>query len=268
MKVHVLSDIHLEFGKWPKAIDVNTIDADVSVLAGDIGVGFEGLQWALSFNRPVIYVCGNHEFYGSRPMLGFWRKAREKVAGTNVHLLENDAVVIEGVRFLGATLWTDFSLFGNDHQSEVMQRVQCEMTDYRDIYVTTRRASAYGEMGGRSRQGSDPLTAQKVLEMHLASRTFLSGSLAAPSQDAWHKTVVVTHHAPSALSLQQERDPLDPAYASHLDDLVAQVDLWIHGHTHIPVNYRVGNGRVVSNPRGYMGVDLVTGFNPEYVLEV
>jgi len=95
MKIHVLSDIHLEFGKWPDAIDINAIDADVTVLAGDIGVGLEGIQWALSIERPVIYVFGNHEFYGQRPMHDLWRKAREKVAGTHVHLLENDAALID-----------------------------------------------------------------------------------------------------------------------------------------------------------------------------
>jgi len=60
MKIHILSDVHLEFGKWPREIDVNAIDADVTILAGDIGVGLAGLDWALGFTRPVIYVCGNH----------------------------------------------------------------------------------------------------------------------------------------------------------------------------------------------------------------
>jgi len=104
MKPHILSDIHLEFGKWPKNIDVNAIDADVSVLVGDIGIGLDGIDWALTINRPVVYVMGNHEFYGQRPMVELWRKAREKTAGTHVHLLENESMTLNGIRFLGCTL--------------------------------------------------------------------------------------------------------------------------------------------------------------------
>lgn len=111
MKIHILSDLRFEFGRWPKGIDVNAIDADVTVLAGDIGVGLEGIGWALTNNRPVIYVMGNHEFYGQCPMNDLWRKAREKVADTHIHLLENESVLIddphnpgECVRFIGATL--------------------------------------------------------------------------------------------------------------------------------------------------------------------
>ncbi|MDE2599716.1 MAG: metallophosphoesterase [Rhodocyclaceae bacterium] len=266
MKIHVLSDIHLEFGKWPKDIDVNAIDADVTVLAGDIGVGLDGLRFALEFKRPVIYVMGNHEYYGQRPMVELWRKARQKVEGTHVHLLENEAVVLDGVRFLGATLWTDFSLFGIERQEEMMRLAQHDMTDYNSIFVSVRRSSAWDEMGGRMRHGGDLLTAKRAVEMHHASRSYLARELNAPGQ----KTVVVTHHAPSAQSLtyQKPGERLDSAYASHLDDLVAQADLWIHGHTHIPVDYWIGNGRVVSNPRGYMGIELADGFNPEFVVEV
>ena len=73
MKIHILSDIHLEFGKWRRTQDVNAIDADVTILAGDIGVGLSGIDWALTFRRPVIYVLGNHEFYGQRPMETLFR---------------------------------------------------------------------------------------------------------------------------------------------------------------------------------------------------
>ena len=153
MRLHILSDLHFEFGKWPKHVDVNAIDADVTVLAGDIGVGLEGLQWALTFNRPVIYVMGNHEFYGQRPMNDLWRKAREKVEGTHVQLLENESILIddlrhpgERVRFLCATLWTDFAILGNERQSECMEAAGREMTDYSVIHVS-RRGHAVAEPG-------------------------------------------------------------------------------------------------------------------------
>lgn len=85
MKIHFFSDVHLEFGKWPKDVDVNAIDADVSVLAGDFEIGLEGIEWALSFDRPVIYVMGNHELYGQRPMVEFWKKAHKRVEGTHMN---------------------------------------------------------------------------------------------------------------------------------------------------------------------------------------
>lgn len=133
MKIHILSDLHLEFGglRLPEA------DADVTVLAGDIGVGLQGIEWALQaipFHQPVIYVMGNHEFYGQRSMPELWKKAREKVAGTHVHLLENEAVEIGGVRFLGATLWTDFDLFGD---REGGMKSALDMNDYWNIITNS-----------------------------------------------------------------------------------------------------------------------------------
>ncbi|ALM81837.1 metallophosphoesterase family protein [Bordetella sp. N] len=267
MKLHVLSDVHLEFGRWPRADDVNAVDADVTVLAGDIGAGLLGIDWALTFRRPVIYVCGNHEFYGKRPMPKLWRKARQKVSGTHVHLLENEAAVMDGVRFLGATLWTDFCLFGVPRQQLAMQSAQTGMNDYAQIIATDRPIRRLNETTGASRYAGDPLTACATLSMHQQSRAFLECEL-----NAGHtgKLVVVTHHAPSVKSLRygEPRGLLDAAYASHLDDLVDRAALWIHGHTHLPVDYRIGNGRVVSNPRGYVRYETIARFNPGFVVEV
>lgn len=260
-----MSDIHLEFAKWPRAVDVREIDADVTVLAGDIGVGLTGIEWALqAFDRPVIYVMGNHEFYGQRPMLDLWRKAREKAASTHVHLLENDSVVIDGVRFLGATFFTDFDIFGGGQREQMMEYAQQVMSDYGYIFVS-RRGHRRLELGSSSRAG-DRLTPQKVLAIHQESRAFLERELA----DTSMKTVVVTHHAPSVRSLVggQAIQRTDAAYASNLDHLVEQAALWIHGHTHVAADYRVGEGRVISNPRGYVGHQLVREFNPRLVVEV
>ena len=281
MKIHILSDLHFEFGKWPKSVDVNEIDADVTVLAGDIGVGLQGIQWALSINRPVIYVMGNHEFYGQRPMEYLWRKAKEKVADTHVHLLENETLLIDEpsnpakrVRFLGATLWTDWNILGSDEQQECMDSASRTMSDYDSIYVS-RRGPAVAEPGFTTRNQGDRLTPRKTLAMHHESRDYLEQALRRlPNPngffDAWDKTVVVTHHAPSAKSLfnQEASAHLDAAYASDLEGLVAQADLWVHGHTHVPADYPISTGRVVSNPRGYAGHEAVEAFSPGLVVEV
>jgi predicted phosphodiesterase len=272
MRIHVLNDLHFEFQKWRRAIDVNEIAADVTVLAGDIAVGLEGIAWALqAFRRPVVYVMGNHEFYGQRPMAEVMAKARARCAGTHVHLLENASAEIGGVRFVGATLWTDFSILGADRQQECMDSAKRERTDYSRIYCT-RRGKRLAEPGFSSisiRRQGDLLTPKKVLAMHTESRDFLASTLATPFAG---KTVVVTHHAPSAKSLAcgVAVDPSDAGDASALDDWVSRCDLWLHGHTHLCRDYRIGSGRVISNPRGYRdtGPDAVADFNPRLVVEV
>ena len=111
MKLHILSDLHLEFDPFP----MPSTDADIVVLAGDIDLGTGGLAWAMNaIRKPVIYVPGNHEFY-FRHMNKTAIEMREIAAGSgNIHLLDNDEVIIDGVRFLGCTLWTNFELFGSD----------------------------------------------------------------------------------------------------------------------------------------------------------
>jgi Icc-related predicted phosphoesterase len=232
MKIHVLSDLHLEFAPvvWPE------VEADVVVLAGDIGVGKHGLKWILQTirDRPAIYVSGNHEYYGQKiPKLT--RELKELAVGTNVHFLENESAVIGDVEFFGGTLWTDFELYGNPVLAGVAASV--ELTDFRRIRVepTYRRFR--------------PLDARQSVP----------------------KRVVVTHHAPSARSLSPffPNHPLNPAFASRLDELIEELApaIWIHGHIHHPSDYRIGGTRVLANPRGYPGENR-QGFHPELVVEV
>ncbi len=263
MKLHLLSDVHLEAGAFPQASHPNTVAADVTVLAGDIGTGLMGLEWALTIERPVVYVMGNHEYWGPRhertwgTLETLRAAAREKVAGTHVHLLENEAVVIEGVRFLGCTLWTDFALFGEQARIQIMNHCQEGMSDYRRITVDDGKG------------GTMLLMPRHTQAMHQASREFLVSELG--KRGPWDKTVCVTHHAPSALSLAEGKAVWnqEAACASHLDHIVGLADLWCHGHTHIAVNYRVaGGGRVMSNPRGYVGYDELLCGDLALVLEV
>src|SRR5687768_7021553 len=110
MRISVLSDLHLEFAPYAPA----SVRADVIVLAGDIHVGVKGIQWAQSAfgDTPVIYVAGNHEYY-RQSYPDHLKKMREAAEGTNVRFLENASTEIEGIVFLGCTLWTDFKLFGD-----------------------------------------------------------------------------------------------------------------------------------------------------------
>lgn len=248
MRLHILNDLHLEFAGWPREVEVNAIDADVTVLAGDIGVGLQGITWALAaFRRPVVYVLGNHEYYGQRLMPELLAAARAKSRGTHVHVLENDAVVIGGVRFLGCTLWTDFALFDEEERNvRAMEVAGMKMGDFRHI-MAGRRDGGYGK------NKLIPFTPRMAVAQHLESRAWLEAELARPYDGP---TVVVTHHAPSArgLAYQEPSWLLDAAYASNLDHLMGEerVWLWVHGHTHQATSYVIEGTRVVSNPRGYV----------------
>lgn len=128
MRFHILSDLHLEFAPFT----LPPVQADAVILAGDIHTGRNGLKWALQTfpDRPVIYVLGNHEFYGQK-LQKLVQELRDEANGTNVHLLENDSFRIGEVVVLGTTLWTDFALNGTPVVAEVA--AQLGMNDYKRI---------------------------------------------------------------------------------------------------------------------------------------
>lgn len=247
MRIHVLSDLHTEFAPF----DPPPVDADVVVLAGDIGVGLRGLEWARTAfgDTPVVYVAGNHEPY-RHALPKLTDEIAHEAEGSNVHFLENRAVEVGGVRFLGCTLWTDFDLFGERVRSAAS--AQAAMNDFRMIRV----APSFRRFGP-----GDART------MHLRSVRWLQEHLEVPFAGP---TVVVTHHAPSLRSVAPARraDPLTAAYASDLEwMLTGMAALWIHGHTHHRVDYEIAGTRIVSNQRGYPDEE-VGGFDPACVVEL
>lgn len=244
MRLLILSDLHLEFGGYtapsPKSFDA-------VILAGDIREGVKAIHWAqrksVFGGRPVIFVAGNHEYYGSE-FLGTRDRMREAARGTNVHFLDRDEVVLQGpegdrVRFLGATLWTDFALDGPDVQA-AMAEARVRLNDFRRIRILE---------GTRQRQ----FRPEDALHEHTLSRAWLAEQLAAPTADA-DLTVVVTHHAPSGASIAEEYqgDELNPCFASDLpSSFFNSARFWVHGHVHNSFSYSLGATRVVANPRGY-----------------
>lgn len=248
MRIHILSDLHLEFASF----QLSNTQADVIVLAGDIHTGRNGIKWILETipDRPVIYVLGNHEFYGQKiPKLT--TEIKELVKRSRVRVLENDAVEIGDVVFLGAALWTDFRLNGDPVIAEVA--AQAGMTDFRRIRVTP------------SYRRFRPKDARRI---HAETIGWLTGQL---ESNRGKKVVVVTHHAPSPRSIPERfrNDPLNPAFASNLEPFVGEsgVRLWIHGHIHQRSDYQIGNTRVIANPRGYPN-EVLTGFDPSLVVEI
>jgi Icc-related predicted phosphoesterase len=237
MQINFISDLHLEFGP----MEIEPEGGDILVLAGDVCIKGR-VDWindiAGRFNH-VIYVLGNHEFYNGA-MDSIYKKTREKLVD-NVHLLENESVTIAGVTFHGATLWSDF-LNGNP-----MSYLRCEqaINDYRLI---------------RAGDGSHRFKPQIAHSLHNISKVFLQ-------ENVKEGDIVVTHMAPSLLSIHEKYKNdmnINGSYASDLSELILDTkpELWFHGHVHTSFDYTVGNTRILCNPRGYVGEELNSEFEP------
>jgi hypothetical protein len=284
MRIHLLSDLHLESA--PYALPAG-LECDVVVAAGDIGVGTQGVAYLTSLPWPVVYVPGNHEYYpgadGQVQDYGERLAAlRAAAKGTNVHLLEGEAVVIGGTRFVGATLWSDFG-GANDALAWAAER---HLRDYEGIGARglnnqgefMRLVRRFNRLAGRSEKALDEVLAHGLFTpahaygLHRRAVRALRRHLARPFDG---DTVVVTHHAPSYAVLREtgiQARALEPAYwrmqgigdtstlatvagyASDLDALLREyvdaIALWCHGHLHVATDIVHEGVRIVCNPRG------------------
>jgi Icc-related predicted phosphoesterase len=233
MKIQLLSDLHNEFETYEP---VQT-DADVIVLAGDIHTNNRGVEWAAKhFGKPVLYVHGNHEAYG-KAIPKYFQEIKELATGTNVTVLENDVETINGVNFFGCTLWTDFEIITQPR----IAGYECQqvMNDYKKI----KKMPSYSK-----------IRSIDTALYHTLSIKWLGEQL---EQYKGQCNVVITHHAPSIMSIppHKKEDILTSAYASNLEGFIAKYDitLWVHGHIHNSCDYHLGNTRIVCNPKGYLG---------------
>lgn len=235
MNIQVASDLHLEFleRRFPgERIIEPEPEADILVLAGDIHNGTKGLTSFANWPVPIVYVAGNHEFYGNA-----WDQTRadlrKNCADSNIHFLDNDCFEFKGVRFLGCTLWTDFRQNGFT-QTQCMSAVEVALNDYHVIHTQ-----------------DGTLRARDTLADHEQSRRWLERKLAKPYPG---KTVVVTHHGPHPQSIHPKYcgNQINAGFVSDLTPLVQKADLWLHGHVHDSFDYQVGKCRVVANPAGYV----------------
>jgi predicted phosphodiesterase len=252
-RLHILSDLHL--GNAP--FEHPAADADIVILAGDISRPAQALTWARQFEQPVLYVAGNHEFYGSS--IGATLNAlRAGTAGTSIHFLEQGSCVINGIRFLGTSLWTDFNLFDAPDARE--QAIEQAVALIRDFSMIRSEDPAQG-----------PLQPGEMEDLYARSKRWLAGELDKPFDGP---TVVVTHHAPSTRSIHPRFNDslLNTCFVSDCEHLMGgdRVRLWIHGHTHDCFDYTVNGTRVVCNPRGYVlhGTPENPGFDPRRVITV
>ena len=237
------SDLHLE----ASGLDLDVGDSTVVAAVGDIWAPIsplkasddhhEGIWWLRQrvTDRPVLFVPGNHDYEGTRPpdALAAMRRSAE---GSNVIVLWNEALTLNGVRYIGSPLWSDPTQ-DDENPEEIMDLLGLN-TDLNRCYDAQGR----------------PLDGRWLLEQHRQARAFIAQELAA---DHGLRKVVLTHWAPSVRSQHPDYagTRLAKYWACDCEDLVAQANLWIHGHIHDSVDYRVGDdptkGQVLSNPRGW-----------------
>jgi Calcineurin-like phosphoesterase len=274
MKIAVMSDLHLELdlkcASTSSEVRPSTGSAfstrppqphaDLLIVAGDVHSGALGIDWVLRhFAMPAIIIGGNHEPYGHE-LFRVIQINREQAQATNgrITFLERATWIGspargERVRVIGATLWSDFRLYGTPGAS--MRVAEERLDDFKIIKI---------ERGYKLRTLQPIDTAR----LHTATLAFLRKEL---SREFDGTTIVVTHHAPSPRSIAPrfQNDPLNPAFVSDLEAFIERYapSLWIHGHVHDSFDYWVGRTRIVCNPRGYFPDQLNPAFDPLLIVE-
>jgi predicted phosphodiesterase len=242
-----MSDLHLEFG--PFFVPEMDGDADtVLVLAGDIHVGRKAFNFiaelATQF-KAIIYIAGNHEFYNQdiEEVLNWWMAPNR--LPENVHFLHNDFKIIDGVNFIGTTLWTDL-----------------KKGDWFEVRQARKFISDFQIIDYKGRT----YTTEDHINLYFEAKDFLVKTVA----ETVGKKVVITHFMPTweVITDRFVGQPLNGFFAGNMDFLIPDVDLWLFGHTHDNVDKMLGDTRLVCNPRGYAGHELNPYFNPELVIEI
>ena len=288
MKIQLLSDLHLE--TQPGFVPTPAPGADVLVLAGDIGsyqpgsalpalgdhdFGLARFSPRHGWPTPVLFVPGNHEYDG----LDFdaaHTRLRETCTRLGITWLEREVVVLDGVRFVGTTLWSDFDALGPlaGRMPETPPPAHAVPSGY-TLQLAAREkafraANHYLRKTGTVR-GTQPWLADAVREQALVCQQWLAQTLTAPRAAAdTQPTVVVTHFAPSLRSADPRYGltPGTAGFCNALDDWLAHAQLWLHGHLHCPIDYTHQGCRVVANPLGYAGKGEQANFVPHFVVEV
>jgi predicted phosphodiesterase len=277
MRIQLFSDLHLE--RDPGFEPLIHPGTDLIVLAGDIG-SYQARSrlpdevFGLARFSPqrndfgaarVLYVPGNHEFDGLEHDEAYDRLQRVcNVLG--IEWLDRETIVIDGVRFIGSTLWSDFDALAGQER-DLAKQLQARGKAF-------RAANYYLSKNTTFRKG-EPVLAEAQREMSLACQEWLRAALAAPFDGP---TVAVTHYAPSLRSADPRYGltPGTAGFCNSMDALIPWADIWMHGHLHCANDYVVEGAadgrpracRVVANPLGYANKGEQAAFRPELVIEV
>jgi Icc-related predicted phosphoesterase len=254
MKIQIFSDLHIDVAPIKPIVIAEGID--VVITAGDICEGstkaFDHLRRIVPLEIPIVAVMGNHEPY-HRFLAEEIELARARAPGYNIRFLECDSAVVANVRFLGASFWTDYAIFGESNISTVMHACATGMNDHRLI--------------GWQKKPWMRFRPQEAALLHHRSKAYLAETLAVPFSGP---SVVVSHHAVlwDAILPRFRSDPLTGAFVSDQRSLIEryQPALWVHGHIHNSVDLRINQSRVICNPHGYG--DENPAFDGSLVVEV
>ena len=281
MKLQLLSDLHLE--AHPHFTPSPAVGADVLVLAGDIGsyqagsllsdddfglARFSPLPQYAGWPTPVVFVPGNHE-YDMQDFDAAHARLRRICDRLGLIWLERESLVLDGVRLVGTTLWSDFDALADHHGiTDLGQRLKRREKAF-------RAADFYLAKTGGTRRG-EPFLAAQLREQGLACQAWLRQALSQPFDGT---TVVITHFAPSLRSADPRYGltPGTAGFCNAMDELLPRARLWLHGHLHAPSDYlaqgvhrdgRAWHCRVVANPLGYARKGEQDAFLPQCVLTV
>lgn len=262
MKIAVASDCHIEFG--PISLE-NTENADVLILSGDICVvrDFSNDKKSIVLHkffkecserfRHVLYVAGNHEHYNG-DFANTYRDIRLHLLHLgNVHVLDKELIIIDGVGFIGGTLWTDM----NKEDPITLSHIRGYMNDFRIIKNSNTKVN-FRDSDGKFHHRDSTFTPEDAVEDHKAMMQFIKTTIDSNSNLPF---VVVGHHAPCKLSVKpryKDDHIVNGAYSSDLSEFILdnpRIKLWTHGHTHDEFDYVIGSTRIVCNPRGYDGYE-------------
>jgi predicted phosphodiesterase len=260
------SDMHLNFyfGNkvpfWvPEPLDTDKETA--LILAGDLWEGTKFIKHSdESWIQPlaerfhsVFIVAGNHDIWDEN-IHKYHDKARialQDMGLTNVHILENNAMVIDNVKFIGGTLWTDF----NNADPFTLWQAKNHMNDYKYI-----------------RAGNDyrKVTSDDIFQAHKKTKKFIFENAKKDNDD--QKIVVITHHSPSFQGLNdyfRSNGYTNGYYHSNFDELIetSEIGLWVYGHTHSPKIYKIGNTTLMNNAVGYFGHEN-TKYDPINLIDI
>lgn len=273
MKIQLLSDLHLEAD--PGFTATPAPGADLLVLAGDIGSyqrrkdgsamaepdwglqRFSPLPGFAGWPVPVLFVPGNHE-YDALDVDTAHHDLRATCERLGIQWLERETAVIQGVRFVGTTLWSDFDGLVAPG-SPLTERLRAR-------HKAFRAANFYlSKMEGQ--RGGSLFDAEAMRTLGLDCQAWLRSALGRPFDGS---TVVVTHFAPT-LHSADPRYGLSPGtagFCNALDELLPLADLWLHGHLHCPTDLQVGRCRIVANPLGYASKEEQSMFRPTLIIDV
>lgn len=267
MKVRIISDLHLEInsGNPFRLDDTETF----TVICGDIsGYYEETSRWLKKNVKNGVFVSGNHIVYNeSKHSLQYFMNQFERnyPLSASLSYLNNTYKIVNDIVFVGGTLWTDYKLLNKDAQDMYMWYATRNLNDFR-----------YGKFNSDYNKEKEDTRLLRRLQPEDCAKMFqqtVEAIDAVCKKFPDKKIVVITHHAPSMMSVPREykNDEITPCYASNLEDFILDrpnIKLWCHGHIHQASDYEIGDCRVICNPRGYVKYGEPCGFNPNLVIEV